>query len=196
MHITGASSPIRDDDPVSPIYVDPKDFLINRNGLANNQFVFTMARIRNMPYFVTATAIPGISLGEGNVPSPHRDWPAPGDKIIFEPLVLRFKVQEDLANFLEMQRWMRGIAKPEGFDERKALERGWDGYDTTDCGLSIPTNAENLEGFYVHFKNCWPTSLEALEFDVSDGQGQLFSTVTLNYSTYTIHAVPDHEPQD
>ena len=41
-------------------------------------------------------------------PNYLRDIPTPGDKMDFGDLSLRFLVDEDLKNYMEIQKWMRG----------------------------------------------------------------------------------------
>lgn len=190
LHLGAASSPVRSGHSVAS---SPKDLLANRNDMRNNRFVFTAAGMPQLPYFVTSANVPGLNLGEFRVPTPLTDYPMPGDKIMFEPLVVRYKVDERLETFLGLQRWMRGLAFPEGHAEHAAMTEHMP-KGTMDCGLSFRTNLGDLEAFFVHFKNCWPTALEGVDFDVGDGQVPVTSTATLVYSTYDIYAVPDGEP--
>lgn len=192
LHLGAASSPVRDGHPVA---VPAEELLANRNDMRNNRFVFTAAGIPQLPYFVTSTNIPGLNLGEFRLPTPMTDFPVPGDKIMFEPLVIRYKVDERLETFLGLQRWMRGLAFPESHKEHEALTRSMP-KGVMDCGVSFRTNLGDLEGFFVHYKNCWPTALEGVDFDSADGQVPVTSTATLVYSSYDIYAVPDGQPME
>ena len=185
-----ASSPVRDGDPVT----NRTELLVNRNGLQDNQFVFTIQTLEHLPYFVTSVNVPGLNIGDAILSTPLKDVGIPGDKIVFEPLIMRYKVDERLECFLELQRWMRGLGFSESHRENDALRRGWSGRETLDCGISIPTNPTNHEGLYVHFRDCWPTAMEGLEFDAGSGQSELVSTATFSYTTYDIYSVPDGQP--
>ena len=46
-----------------------------------------------------------------------KDLPIPGDKMEFEDLNVRFLVDENLENYMEIQNWMRGLGFPESFQE-------------------------------------------------------------------------------
>ena len=50
-----------------------------------------------------------------------RDIPTPGDKIEFGDLSLRFLVDEDLSNYMEIQNWIRGLGYPEEVQEFRDL---------------------------------------------------------------------------
>ena len=42
-----------------------------------------------------------------------RDLDIPGDKVQFGDLTIRFLVDEDLKNYMEIQKWIRGLGYPE-----------------------------------------------------------------------------------
>jgi hypothetical protein len=41
----------------------------------------------------------------------------PGDKILFEDFSLRFLVDENLENYMEIHNWIRGLGFPESLEE-------------------------------------------------------------------------------
>ena len=53
--------------------------------------------------------IPDLNLGVANQPNYLRDIPVPGDKIDFGDLSIRFLVDEDLTNYMEIQKWNKWI---------------------------------------------------------------------------------------
>ena len=57
-------------------------------------------------------------------PTYLRDIPTPGDKVDFGDLTLRFLVDEDLKNFMEIQKWIRGLGFPESTQEFRDLQKG------------------------------------------------------------------------
>ena len=63
-----------------------------------------------------------MDLGIAEQPTYLRNIPTPGDKIEFGDLTLRFLVDEDLVNYMELQRWIRGLGFPESMDEFRKLE--------------------------------------------------------------------------
>ena len=89
----------------------------NRNFLAPVGFKFNLQRSPGVAYFCNQANIPDISLGVANQANYLRDIPTPGDKMDFGDLSLRFLVDEDLKNYMEIQKWMRGL----GFPESKSL---------------------------------------------------------------------------
>ena len=52
-------------------------------------------------------------MGNATQPTYLKDLPIPGDKMEFEDLNVRFLVDENLENYMEIQNWMRGLGFPE-----------------------------------------------------------------------------------
>ena len=89
----------------------------NRNFLAPTGFKFQLNRTPKVTYFGNAVNIPSIDLGVAQYTNYLRDIPLPGDKIEFADLRLRFLVDENLENYMEIQNWMRGLGFPESLKE-------------------------------------------------------------------------------
>ena len=64
-------------------------------------------------FFGNSINIPAISMGNATQPTYLKDLPIPGDKMEFEDLNVRFLVDENLENYMEIQNWMRGLGFPE-----------------------------------------------------------------------------------
>ena len=56
-------------------------------------------------------------MGNATQPTYLKDLPIPGDKMEFEDLNVRFLVDENLENYMEIQNWMRGLGFPESLQE-------------------------------------------------------------------------------
>ena len=85
----------------------------------------------------------------------------PGDKIDFQDFTLRFLVDEDLENYLEIQNWIRGLGFPESrqeiFDFQQSNPELKQPHNSTmnlysDGTLSILTSKEN-PNFKVKFSD-------------------------------------------
>ena len=103
--------------------------------------------------------------------------PTPGDMMDFGDLNIRFLVDEDLKNYMEIQNWMRGLGFPESVQEFRDLETSGklpkkdyvqEGHDIySDGTLQILSSNFNAK-FNVMFKDLWPYSLSTLNFDATD----------------------------
>ena len=89
----------------------------NRNYLSPTGFNFTLQRCPKVSFFSNTAQIPGIDLGVAIQPNYLNDIPRPGDKIDFSDFTLRFLIDEDLKNYMQLQNWMRGLGFPENLAE-------------------------------------------------------------------------------
>jgi hypothetical protein len=167
----------------------------NRNFLSPVGFKFTINRSPKVAFFSNSANIPGINLGIVVQPTYLKDIDTPGDKISFNDFTLRFLVDENLENYMEIQNWIRGLGFPESLDEIYALQREQRYVDTSgsklmniysDGTLQVLTSNSN-PNFKIKFKDLWPYSLSDLNFDATDTDVQyLTAEVTFKYTIYNI----------
>ena len=136
-----------------------------------------------------------MDLGVANHPTYLKDIPTPGDKVDFGDLNVRFLVDEDLGNYAQLQRWIRGLGFPESLQEFIDLEKdatmpanyynqGDDIY--SDGTLQILSSNFNAK-FNVMFKDLWPYSLSTLNFDATDTDIEYFTAdASFKYTIYDI----------
>lgn len=169
------------------LYASPE----NKNLLAPTGFRFILNRTPNVNYFTYSVPIPTLTLGEIDTENPNVRLPFPGDKLRFEPLTIRFRVDEDLQNFLEIHNWLLSLGYPEDI---KKSGYGKGAYNTSgevysDGSLIVLTSNQNVN-FRVNFKNLFPISLTELNFDASLTDIEyLEATATFRYATYEIERV-------
>ena len=166
----------------------------NRNFLSPTGFRFTLTRTPKVAFFANSANIPDLNLGVANQPSYLKDIDVPGDKLQFGDFSLRFLVDEDLKNYMEIQNWMRGLGYPESVreiidfqnEETKTIipDKTMDIY--SDGSLIILTSNNNIN-FKVNFENMFPTFLSTLDFSATDTDVEYFTAdVTFKYTIYNI----------
>ena len=168
----------------------------NRNFLAPTGFRFIVKRCPKAAFFCNQANIPSIDLGVTLQPNYLRDIPTPGDKMEFGDLTLRFLVDEDLTNYMEIQKWMRGLGFPESLQEFRELEdEGKDyGIIPTEGGDNIYSDgtlqilSNNLvPKFQVMFNDLFPYSLTTINFDATDTDIEYFTAeVSFKYTMYNL----------
>ena len=174
----------------------------NRNFLAPTGFQFNLKRSPKVAFFCNEANIPDLNLGVAVQPNYLRDIPTPGDKIDFGDLSLRFLVDENLENYMEIQNWIRGLGYPESVQEFRDLAaestiKGPYVKDRqniySDGTLQILGN--NLVAkFNVNFKDLFPISLTTLTFDATDTDIQYFTAnVDFKYTSYTLTDLKNKE---
>ena len=167
----------------------------NRNFLSPLGFKFSLKRSPGVAYFCNEANIPDMSLSVAEQPTYLRDIPLPGDKIDFGDLSLRFLVDEDLTNYMEIQNWIRGLGYPQSIKEYQDLEKkayikqtfGKKRQDIySDGTLQILSN-NLIPKFQVIFDDLFPYSLSTITFDATDTDIEYFTAeVSFKYTLYTL----------
>ena len=167
----------------------------NRNFLAPTGFKFTLARAPKVAFFSNSANIPGLILGEATQPTYLKDIPTPGDKIVFDDLNIRFLVDEDLTNYMELQNWIRGLGFPNSLQEIYNLQNERENIDTkqsglmdiySDATLTVLGSSQNAL-FKVNFSDLWPYSLTTLQFDATETDVNYFTAdASFKYTIYDI----------
>tara|TARA_B100000780_G_scaffold278700_1_gene253242 strand:+ start:2540 stop:3001 length:462 start_codon:yes stop_codon:yes gene_type:complete len=137
------------------------------------QFKINAKEFPNIEYFCTAVTLPGISLSESVIPFRGVNVAMTGDRLNFDDLAIRFNVTEDMDNYVEMFNWMHDIVnKGEKYK-----------FDAT---LSILSSHNNVTK-EITFKDCFPTSLSAMEFSTQQTDLEyLQADATFKYTYFEI----------
>ena len=173
--------------------------LENRNFLSPVGFKFSLKRAPGVAFFCNQANIPSMDLGIAEQPTYLRNIPTPGDKIQFGDLTLRFLVDEDLVNYMELQRWIRGLGYPENMDEFRKLEGeavmpsnfGQAGDDIYSDGTLQILSSNLVPAFQVVFSDLFPYTLSTVTFDATDTDIEYF-TADVGFK-YTIYNLTDME---
>lgn len=165
----------------------------NRNFLAPVGFKFLINRSPKASFFCNKANIPDLTLGMTVQPNYYRPIPQPGEIIEFGDLKIRFLVDEDLTNYLEIQKWIRGLGFPENSMQFSDLEKdpnypiSTDGQDIYSDGTLQVLSSNYIPKFEISFKDLFPYSLTTLDFDATDTSIEYFtSEVSFKYTMYNI----------
>ena len=177
------------------------------------QFKFSILKLPKVEYFCTAVNIPGIELSGASQATSLKDIPIPGNKLTYEPLQMRFIVDENLENFQEIHGWLVGLGYPRDHSEFQNLlasgtdrfpgrgtavktEPGKDRNATADTGgtysdatLTVLTSKNNAQ-LEIRFRDVYPTGLTGLQYDQqANDVDYLTATVAFNYLVYDFATV-------
>ena len=144
----------------------------NMNPLADIQYKFDIAALPNTSFFVQTVSLPGISLTPMEIGLPQRTGIALNTGVIqYEELSIAFLVDEYLKNWMEVYNWMLGNPS-----------------DTSGV-LTILSSSMNPT-MEAHFKQLFPISLSALDFDSTTGDPTYQqASVSFKYTEYTIKSL-------
>ena len=170
--------------------------ITNRNFLSPVGFKFALKRSPAVAFFCNEANIPSMDLGVAEQPTYLKNIPVPGDKIQFGDLSLRFLVDEDLKNFMEIQNWIRGLGFPESLKEFVDLENEAEmasnfgnnaGHDIYSDGTLQVLSSNLVPKFQVVFSDLFPYSLSTVTFDATDTDIEYFTAdVSFKYTLYQI----------
>ena len=177
------------------------------------QFKFSILKLPKVEYFCTAVNIPGVELTGASQATSLKDIPIPGNKLNYEPLQMRFIVDENLENFQEIHGWLVGLGYPRDHTEFQNLlasgtdrfpgrstavktEPGKDKNATADIGgtysdatLTVLSSKNNAQ-VEIRFRDVYPTGLTGLQYDQqANDVDYLTATVSFNYLVYDFATV-------
>jgi len=170
--------------------------------LKPNGFKFQIHNLPNVSYFCQAANIPAIQMGSPSLSTPLSDIPYPGDKLTYGDLVIRFLVQENMANYLELYNWLIGLGFPENHDQYKNWNESQryrfpaisdkrlgalGNFSDADFFILDSDNNPNVK---ITYYDVFPVSLEGLDFDISSGRADfLVGIAAFKYRHYTVEAI-------
>jgi hypothetical protein len=167
--------------------------LQNRNFLSASGFSFSLTKYPKVSFFSNSARIPEITLGTAIQPSYLKDLDVPGDKVTYGDFYLRFIVDENMENYMSIHNWITSLGYPESTDQFEDLVKNVDGtYDFknqySDGTLRV-LNSNYKPTIFVNFKDLFPVSLAALEFESTNDDVQYFTVEAV--FKYTIYSIVD-----
>ena len=169
----------------------------NRNYLSPLGFKLIISKIPKVDFLCQAANIPSISMGTAVQPTYLKDIPVPGDKPVYDDLTVRFIIDENMENYLSLNKWITGLGYPESLKQYQQLsdvgpdlatqdnsDPRW--FEFSDATLQI-LSSNYQPNISVNFKGCFPVAVSTLEFDSSQRDYSYFTCeATFKYDYYTI----------
>lgn len=171
---------------------------LNKNFLSPLGFKFFLKKTPNINWFVQSINIPSVSIQSVSVPSPFVKIPLTGDHIDYGELRVEFKVDEDMANYLEIYNWLIGIGFPDNFKQYKDIAPRVNGPLSGNVdpltGDSIYSDATLLilssnmnPTTEINFIDVFPTAISDIPFDSKlTDVNYITSTVTFAYRKFSV----------
>jgi hypothetical protein len=168
--------------------------ITNRNFLSPVGFQFTLQKKPKIDFFCNSANIPGINLGVAMQPTPLKAIPIPGETLTYDDLTLRFMVDEDMENYLEVWNWLNQFGFPHDWGQYQQLlneDENSKGKQTAISGMSDGTlfvyNSNYNVNLKVEYKDLFPVSLSSIQFDTTATEITYASAeVVFKYTIYDI----------
>ena len=169
----------------------------NKNLLSPVGFKFILNKAPKVDFFSNYAGIPAITLGSALQTRYGKNIDIPGDKMNFDDFRLRFLVDEDMENYMEIWNWMTGLGFPYSLEQYSDLRqtsnpdnpqalKTLDFYERSDGTLNILNSNFNVQSKVI-FQGLYPVYLSALDFDATAEDVRYFTAeVTFKYTYYRI----------
>ena len=168
----------------------------NRNFLSPAGFKFSLAKAPKVDFFSQSVSIPNIDLGVAVQTTYLRDIPVPGDKLVYGDLDIEFFIDENLENYLQIERWMRSLGYPESLAETVSLNPQKDSLldGARSDGTLLVYNSSFNPIAKILFKDMFPVSLTPVPFaaDVTD-INYIMATATFKYTIFNVESLVENE---
>lgn len=182
-----------------------KDNWINSSPTTNdflrpNAFKFSIKDMPKTSFTCQSANIPDLQLGFATQPTPFADVPTIGDKINFGEFTIRFIIAEDMSNYLEMYRWLIALGFPENYSQFKTFTNdrpsrfpfvtkssGKEEVLAYSDGTLTILDSTNTPKVNIIFKNLFPVSLQALDFDIASASVEYFTAIaSFKYTIFEV----------
>ena len=190
-------------------YEQRPSMIENRNFLSPIGFQFQISKMPAVEFFCQSAAIPAISMGTADQSTRLNKIYQPGDELYYEPLFVKFLIDENMKNYYQVHDWIRRITTPfasqeftyntqdDAADDRipnrsrdsKGLGTWGNNQWRCDCSLTVLSSNYRPVAEFI-FKDAFPISLSTVAFDSSVPDINYFTaevSFRYNYFNYTVY---------
>lgn len=133
---------------------------------------FVIKKLPTVNFFVQRVAIPSLTVGEFPIGTPFSaKLQMPGDLVTFGDLVITFRVDENMDNYIEIFNWIKSFTRIDNFNDSTAWNNEADTSMSddkvfSDGTLTVLNSAMNPNRF-ITFTDMFPTSISDVPFDTT-----------------------------
>ena len=168
--------------------------------LRPNAFRFNIKDMPGVSFTCQSANLPDIQLGFATQPTPFIDIPTIGDKLNFGEFTIRFLISEDMSNYIEMYRWLIALGFPENYSQFQTFTQnrpsrfpfvtktsGKEEVLAYSDGTLTILDSTNNPKVNIIFKNMFPISLQALDFDIASSTVEYFTAIaSFKYTIFEV----------
>lgn len=135
---------------------------------------------------VSTCLLPGVRMPSTDVPLGPQGLARaklPGSTVEFDPLVVRFLVDQDFESWINIYSWMISLN-----NHHDLKSEGWnDGVLPKFCTLHILNNTKTEIVMSVHYYGAWPSSLSEIDFSFTEeGDPAVTCVASFDYKYFEI----------
>jgi hypothetical protein len=156
----------------------------NNNALLTTHYTFNCVRIPETSFRCTKANLPGLSLTPTQQATPFNNIARPAGALVADDLKIRFIVDENLKNWLELHDWLQKCSNERDFEKYTEPNEHLESSGTLHINES-----NNVIRFRIRFNNMFPVSLTGLDFDSSNSASQpMLAEVTFRFTTFDMYS--------
>lgn len=130
------------------------------NYLPTNVFQLKIPDLPNVSFYAQEVNLPSIGVPATEVPFPGTNNKISGNTVEFSPLTVTFIVDEEMANYEEVWKWVEGQRLNSANSEKYANYQ-------VDASLHVMTANSTTNRIFT-FEGLFPTRLEELQFRTTE----------------------------
>jgi len=155
------------------------------NYLNPTSFLVSVKRLPNVVFFTQRAILPSVSMSAVTTPTPLKNIYNVPDHLEYAELDLSFIIDEDMNNYLEILRWMEGIATPEKLSQYDRLQKSEEGI-RSDIVVVLTNSAKNPH-IEIRYKDAFPLTISPISLDITPSDVQYpEATVTFRHNGFEI----------
>lgn len=156
-------------------------------------FRFSLQRAPNLNFYVQQVNLPSITLPDLDIANPFLNIPASATKLSFGSLEVKFKIDEDLQNYMEIAGWIRDLGFPDSFDEyqKLAVNPEYTGNGLKSNVMLLVLDGMKNPNYLITYKDAFPTFLSEAIFNTTDDTvDYVTATARFRYFEFDISKAP------
>lgn len=156
---------------------------MSMNTAKSTSFRVTVSYNRDVSMRIQSTNLGSINLNPATMPARYSNIPFPGDKIEFNALNMVLLLDEDISEWVLLNKWMFELSQGSftGSEE-----------DITSVEVTL-LDRDNQPSVRIVYHNAFPTTVDDIQYSYADEEMNLTCGVTFIYTHYTITNVKTGE---
>lgn len=168
----------------------------NQNISQPTRFKMIFPRLPHVTFWCQTVVMPTVSTSYVQVGTPFVDQKLPGDKLVYDDLLVTVLVDEDLQAWREVHNWLRGMTFPTSFAEYRNLNR-------LANAIKASNNKPQYSDIHIHvYNNSWnhiltwkfydgfPIMLGQLQYSATDSpESTMITDLTFSYQWFDVEVV-------
>jgi len=165
--------------------------------LKPNSFRFQIERAPNVTYTCQSIQLPSVTLGTAMQNTPFVDVPHPGDKVAFGELSIRYLVNEDMSNYLELYKWLTEVGGAYGgtdwqraMNNKVSIFRDGDYNKAYSDAALVILDSNNNATTVFNFEDLFPVSVDGMDYDLTtSGMEYFVGSATFRFKLFKVKSL-------